>query len=137
MLAAMLAATSGARAADSRYAGTYTTTRPGADSTQALTLVLERNGRAMLTTRFPDLERRYGRDVLPIREFGSWRDRGSTADVRFAVLGLVRGGLLTKASRENKVLSFALRRCRLTAVQYSKLLYGEAGLNFNKSRCTS
>ena len=132
---ALIAVANAAQAAVSRYAGTYTTSRPGFDSTQALTLVLQPNGRATLTTRFPDLEKRFGPSVLPVREAGSWRDRGATAEVRFTAVGLVRGGKLAQARKENKAITFAPRGCRLISVQYSKLLYGEAGLNFDRARC--
>ncbi len=58
-LGTLLATTAGALAA-SRYVGTYTTLRPGADSTQAITLVLLPDGRAALTTSYPDLARPSG-----------------------------------------------------------------------------
>jgi hypothetical protein len=132
---ALIALANGAHAAASRYAGTYTTSRPGFDSTQALTLVLQPNGRATLTTRFPDLERRVGPSVLPVREAGSWRARGARADVRLTSIGLVRGGKLAQAKKEAKAIGFVLRGCRLISVQYSKLLYGEAGLRFDKAGC--
>jgi hypothetical protein len=121
--------------AASRYAGTYTTSRPGADSTQALTLVLDGKHRATLTTRFPDLERRYGPGVLPVRESGTWRERGATAEVHLTGIALVHDGKPQKARKENKLIAFALSRCRLTAVRYSKLLYGEAGLRFERAGC--
>lgn len=129
----VLGAPAAARSA-SRYAGTYTTTRPGVDSTQALTLVLEPGGRASLTTTYPDLERRV-RGVLPIRQTGVWRDRGATAEVRFTAFGLVRDGKLVQPHHDNNAFAFALRKCRLVAVRYSKVSYGEAGLTFDKSGC--
>ncbi|MBV8298475.1 MAG: hypothetical protein JO083_02780 [Candidatus Eremiobacteraeota bacterium] len=132
-LIAMLLLTAPAGAATSRYVGTYTTSRPGADSTQALTLVLDRANRVMLTTRFPDLERRYGPGVLPVRESGSWRERGATAEVHFTRIALV--GTKQKARKEDKVIGFALKGCALTAVRYSKLLYGDAGLTFERAGC--
>jgi len=133
-LAAVLGAANGARA-DSRYAGTYTTTRPGAESTQELTLVLDRRGRATLTTRFPDLDQRYGPKVLPVREAGTWRDRGGRADVRLTTVGLLRDGKLTSGRRDNNVFAFSLQRCSLIATQYSTFRYGEAGLSLEKSGC--
>ncbi len=129
----LLAAPAGARAA-SRYGGTYTTTRPGVDGTQALMLVLEPGGRASLTTSYPELARRV-RGVLPIRQTGIWRDRGATAEVRFTAFGLLRDGKLVQPHRDNNGFAFVLRRCRLVAVRYSKISYGEAGLTFDKSGC--
>jgi hypothetical protein len=135
VLAALLATTAGAHAA-SRYAGTYTTTRPGVDSTQAITLVLAPNGRASLTTRYPDLERSVGPSVLPISQVGTWRDRGATAEVRLTAFGLVRGGKIVQPRRDNNVITFAFRqRCLLRAVRYSKVTYGEAGLSLDKTNC--
>jgi hypothetical protein len=134
IFAAVLAAATGVRA-DSRYAAVYTTTRPGADSTQELTLVLGRNGLATLTTRYPDLERTYGPRVLPIREVGKWRDRGAMADVHFTSVGLLRDGKLSQARRADKRIVFALEGCRLTATRYSKVTYGEAGLTMDKAGC--
>ncbi len=133
--AVILAATTSAHAA-SRYAGTYTTTRPGADSTQLLVLVLAPNGRASLTTRYPDLERSVGPSVLPISQVGTWRDRGVTAEVRFTAFGLVRNGKMMQPRRDNNVIAFALlHRCLLRAVRYSKVTYGEAGLSMDKVSC--
>ncbi|MBV8369981.1 MAG: hypothetical protein JO036_13795 [Candidatus Eremiobacteraeota bacterium] len=129
----MLLLSGPAGAATSRYVGTYTMSRPGADSTQALTLVLDRAHRVMLTTRFPDLERRYGPGVLPVRESGSWRERGATAEVHFTRIALV--GSKRKARKEDKVIGFALKGCTLTAVRYSKLLYGDVGLTFERAGC--
>jgi hypothetical protein len=123
-----------AGAATSRYVATYTTLRPGADSTQALALVLDRAHRATLTTRFPDLERRYGPAILPVRESGSWRERGATAEVHLTRIALV-GNSKQKPRRENKVIAFALNGCRLVAVRYPQLLYGEAGLTFERAGC--
>jgi hypothetical protein len=134
-LFAVLLAAAATGAPTSRYAGTYTTTRPGADSTQALTLVLDGKHRATLTTRFPDLERLYGPGVLPVRESGSWRNRGATAEVHFTSIALLRDGRPQKARKDDKVIGFALQHCRLTAVRYSKLLYGEAGLTFDRAGC--
>ncbi len=135
VIAALLATTAGAQAA-SRYAGTYTTTRPGADSTQAITLVLAPNGRASLITRYPDLERKVGPNVLPIAEVGTWHDRGATAEVRLTKFGLVRDGKVAQPKRDNNVMSFALvKRCLLRAIRYSKVNYGEAGLTLDKSDC--
>jgi hypothetical protein len=131
---ALLATTSGACAA-SRYAGTYTTLRPGADSTQAITLVLFPDGRAALTTSYPDLARSVGPGVLPISEVGTWRDRGATAEVRLTAFGLVRNGRIVQPRHDNNAMTFALHRCRLTAVRYSKVTYGEAGLSLDKSGC--
>jgi hypothetical protein len=133
-LAAVLAATAGADAA-SRYAGTYTTMRPGANSTQAITLVLLPNGRAELITSYPDLVRSAGPGVLPISEVGTWRDRGATAEVRLTAFGLVRDGRIIQPKHDNNIMSFALVHCRLTAVRYSKINYGEAGLSFDKTGC--
>ena len=133
-LVAALLLTGFAGAAMSRYAGTYTTSRPGADSTQALTLVLGGAHRAMLTTRFPDLEHRYGPTILPVRESGSWRERGATAEVHFTSIALV-GKSKQKPRKENKVIAFALKGCRLIAVRYPQLLYGEAGLSFDRAGC--
>ena len=134
-LAALLAATAGANAA-SRYAGTYTTQRPGADSTQLITLVLRPNGHASLTTRYPDLEHTVGPSVLPISEIGTWRDRGATAEVRLTAFGLLTGGKLVQVKRDNNVMTFALlRRCLLRAIRYSKVSYGEVGLTLDKENC--
>jgi hypothetical protein len=133
-LATLLAATSGAQAA-SRYAGTYTTLRPGADSTQAITLVLFPDGRAALTTSYPDLARNVGPGILPISEVGTWRDRGATAEVRLTAFGLVRNGRIVQPKHDNNTMSFALQHCRLTAVRYSKINYGEAGLSLDKDGC--
>ena len=133
-LAALLA-TAGAADAASRYVGTYTTMRPGADSTQAITLVLFADGRAALTTSYPDLARRVGPGVLPISEVGTWRDRGATAEVRLTAFGLVRNGSIVNPKHDNNALSFALKHCRLTAVRYSKVTYGEAGLALDKTGC--
>ena len=109
---------------------------PGADSTQLLTLVLAPNGRASLTTRYPDLERTVGSSVLPISQVGSWRDRGATALVRFTAFGLVRNGQMVQPRRDNNVIEFALlRRCLLRAVRYSKVTYGEVGLSMEKVNC--
>ena len=111
--AVLLATTTSAHAA-SRYAGTYTTTRPGADSTQSLVLVLAPDGRASLTTRYPDLERSVGPGVLPISQVGAWRDRGATAQVRFTAFGLVRNGKMMQPRHDNNVIEFALlHRCLL------------------------
>jgi len=131
---ALLATTSGAHAA-SRYAGTYTTQRPGADSTQLITLELQPNGRAALTTRYPSLERSVGRTVLPIAEVGAWRDRGATAEVRLTAFGLLRDGRIVQPRRYSNVMVFALQHCVLRAVRYSKVSYGEAGLSLDKSGC--
>ena len=134
MVAALLAAPVGVGAA-SRYAGTYTTLRPGADSTQAITLVLLPDGRAALTTSYPDLARTVGPGVLPISEVGTWRDRGATAEVRLTAFGLVRNGRIVQPKHDNNTMAFALQHCRLTAVRYSKVTYGEAGLTLDKSGC--
>jgi hypothetical protein len=133
-LAALLAAAGSAQAA-SRYAGTYTTLRPGADSTQAITLVLFPDGRAALTTSYPDLARSVGPGVLPISEVGTWRDRGATVEVRLTAFGLVRSGRIVQPRHDNNTMSFALQHCRLAAVRYSKVTYGEAGLSLDKSGC--
>jgi hypothetical protein len=131
---ALLAVTAGAGAA-SRYAGTYITQRPGADSSQLITLELQPNGHASLTTRYPDLERRVGSSVLPIIEIGAWRDRGPTAEVRMKVFGLLRDGRIFQGRRDNNVIVFSLQRCQLRAVRYSKVSYGEAGLSLDKVNC--
>jgi hypothetical protein len=133
-VAALLVTMAGAHAA-SRYVGTYTTMRPGADSTQAISLVLQANGRAALTTTYPDLVRRVGPGVLPISEVGTWRDRGATAEVRLTAFGLVRDGRIVQPRHDNNTMSFALRHCRLTAVRYSKINYGEVGLSLDKTGC--
>jgi hypothetical protein len=133
-LAALLVTAAGVNAA-SRFAGTYTTTRPGADSSQLLILELRPNGRASLTTRYPDLERSVGQTVLPIAEVGTWRDRGATAEVRFTAFGLLRDGRLFQPRRDNNVMVFELQRCLLRAVRYSKVTYGEAGLSMDKANC--
>ncbi|HEV2739221.1 MAG TPA: hypothetical protein VGU66_11630 [Candidatus Elarobacter sp.] len=132
--AALLAVMPAAGAA-SRYAGTYTTQRPGADSTQLLILELQPNGRASLTTRYPDLERSVGRSVLPIIEIGSWRDRGATAEVRLTLFGLLRDGRIVQPRHDNNVIVFALQHCLLRSVRYSKVSYGEAGLSMDKANC--
>jgi len=131
---ALLAVIAGADAA-SRYAGTYVTQRPGADSTQLITLEMQPNGRALLTTRYPDLERSVGPSVLPIIEIGTWRDRGATAEVRLVAFGLLRDGRIYQSKRDNNVMAFALRGCLLRAVRYSKVSYGEAGLTLDKTGC--
>ena len=133
-LTALLATTTGADAA-SRYVGTYTTLRPGADSRQAITLTLLPDGRAALTTSYPDLARNVGPGVLPISEVGTWRDRGATAEVRLTAFGLVRQGRIVEPKHDNNTLTFALAHCRLTAVRYSKVTYGEAGLSLDKTGC--
>jgi hypothetical protein len=132
--ALLLAMTGGAHAA-SRFAGTYTTQRPGADSMQLLTLELQPNGHASLTTRYPNLERSVGSSVLPIIEIGAWRDRGATVEVRMKVFGLLRDGRIYQARRDNNVIAFALKRCLLRAVRYSRVSYGEAGLSMDKTNC--
>ena len=132
--AALLAVVAGADAA-SRYAGTYITQRPGADSMQLITLELQPNGHASLTTRYPDLERRAGSSVLPIIEIGAWRDRGATAEVRMKVFGLLRDGRIYQGRRDNNVIAFSLQHCLLRAVRYSKVSYGEAGLSMDKMNC--
>jgi hypothetical protein len=118
------------------YAGTYVTSRPGADSTQELVLVLAPRGRATLTTSYPDLVRRFGAGVQPVRETGGWRVRGQSVELRLNAVGLVRNGALTHSRRENKLIVFALMGCRLNAIRYPVALYGEAGLTFEKSGCT-
>jgi hypothetical protein len=133
-LAALLGMPGRADAA-SRYIGTYTTMRPGADGAQAISLVLLPNGRAALTTSYPDLARSVGPGVLPISEVGTWRDHGATAEVRLTVFGLVRNGRIVQPRHDNNTMAFALQRCRLTAVRYSKVTYGEAGLSLDKSGC--
>jgi len=132
--AALLAVTAASGAA-SRYAGTYIMQRPGADSTQLLTLELQPNGHASLTTRYPDLERSVGSSVLPIIEIGAWRDRGATAEVRLKAFGLLRDGRIYQGRPDNNVIVFALNRCLLRAVKYSKVSYGEAGLSMDKTNC--
>ena len=132
-LIAALLLTAFGTAATAHYLGTYTTSRPGADSTQALSLVLGGAHRATLTTRFPDLERRYGAAILPVRESGSWHERGTTAEVHFTRIALV--GSKQKARKEDKVIAFALKGCRLIAVRYPMLFYGEAGLSFDRAGC--
>jgi hypothetical protein len=121
--------------AASRFAGTYTTTRPGVDSTQLFTLVLAPNGRATMTTSFPDLERR-GAAPPPLRESGTWKDRGTTVRVHFTSGGLVQHGAVLRSRKHENVIDFRLQRCRLVAVRYSLLLYGEAGLTFERTGCT-
>ena len=122
--------------APSPYVGTYITTRPGAQSTQELLLILAPNGGATITTRYPDLVKRFGPGVLPVRESGTWRTRGSEVEVRLTAGGLLRsdGRMVTK--REDKRIVFRLTHCRLSAVEYPVVLYGEAGLTFEKSGCT-
>lgn len=132
--AALLAVMPAADAA-SHYAGTYTTQRPGADSAQLLTLELQPNGRASLTTRYPDLERSVGSSVLPIIEVGAWRDHGATVEVRMTAFGLLRGGRIYQPRRDKNVIVFSLQRCLLRAVRYSKVSYGEAGLSMDKVNC--
>ena len=133
-LGTLLATTTGAHAA-SRYIGTYTTLRPGADGRQAISLVLLRDGRAALTTSYPDLARAVGPGVYPLSEVGTWRDRGATAEVRLTAFGLVRNGGIVDPKPDNNTMTFALQHCRLTAVRYSKLTYGEAGLSLDKNGC--
>jgi hypothetical protein len=135
IIAGVVTTTAGAHAA-SRYAGRYITQRPGADSAQLLILVLAPNGRASLTTRYPDLERSVGPSVLPIAEVGTWKDLGATAEVRFTKLGLVRDGKMMQPKRDNNVIVFALQqRCVLRAVRYAKVTYGEVGLTMDKADC--
>jgi hypothetical protein len=122
--------------APSPYAGTYITTRPGAGSTQELLLILAPNGAATLTTGFPDLVRRYGPGVMPVRETGTWRARHREVEVRLTAIGLVPRDGRIRPKHEDKVIVFTLMRCRLSAVRYPKELYGEAGLTFEKSGCT-
>jgi hypothetical protein len=129
----LIGATSASAA--SRYAGTYTTTRPGVDSTQSLTLILAANGRASMTTSFPDLEQRGGPAPLPVREDGTWADRGAIVHVHFTTGSLLQNGVVLRSRKHENVIDFALQRCRLTAVRYSKLLYGEAGLTFERAGC--
>ena len=133
-LGTLLATMSDAQAA-SRYVGTYTTLRPGADGRHAISLVLLPDGRAALTTSYPDLARSVGPGVFPLSEVGTWRDRGATAEVHLVAFGLVRNGGIPDPKRENSTLTFALQHCRLTAVRYSKVTYGEAGLSLDKSGC--
>ena len=134
-LAVLLAGTAGAEGA-SRFTGTYTTQRPSADGMQLLTLVLQPGGRASLTTRYPDIERRIGPSVLPIAEAGTWRDRGTTAEVRLTSFGLVRDNTIIQPRRDDNVMTFVLvKRCLLRAVRYSKISYGEVGLTLEKSNC--
>ncbi len=130
----LFAATTGAHAG-SRFAGTYTTQRPGADSTQLITLELQPKGRASLTTRYPNLERSVGPSVLPIAEVGTWRDRGATVEVRLNTFGLLRDGRIVQPKRYSNVMVFTLKRCLLRAVRYSKVSYGEVGLSLDKSGC--
>ena len=118
------------------FSGTYITTRPGAQSTQELVLVLARDGHATLTTAFPDLVRRYGSGVLPVRETGTWRDRGREAEIRLTEIGLLRNGTIVRTRHENKLIVFAPMGCRLSTVRYPVELYGDAGLTFEKSGCT-
>jgi len=118
-----------------QYAGTYVTTRPGVDSTQQLVLVLAPNGRATLTTSFPDLVQRYGPGVFPVRETGTWHALGTSAEVRLTAIGLVPRRNRMKPEREDKRIVFGATGCRLTAIRYPKALYGEAGLTFDKSGC--
>ena len=122
--------------APSPYAGTYITTRPGAESTQELLLVLAPNGGATVTTRFPDLVKRFGPSVLPVRETGTWRPRGGEVEVRLTAGGLLRPDGRIVPKREKKRIVFRLTHCRLSAVEYPVVLYGEAGLTFDKSGCT-
>jgi hypothetical protein len=122
--------------APSPYVGTYVTTRPGAGSTHELLLILAPNGIATFTTSFPDLARRYGPGVLPVRETGTWRARDREVEVRLTAIGLVHRDGGVQSRRENKLIVFALTRCRLAAVRYPTELYGEAGLTFEKSGCT-
>ncbi len=131
------AALAGAASASpaSRFPGTYVTTRPGAQSTQELVLVLALDGRATLTTGFPDLVHRYGSAVLPVRETGTWSERGREVEVRLTAIGLLRHDTIVRLRHENKVMALLLMTCRLSAVRYSKELYGDAGLTFEKSGC--
>ena len=133
-LGTLLATTNDAGAA-SRYAGTYTTMRPGADGRQAISLVLFPDGRAALTTSYPDLARTVGPGVFPLSEVGTWRDRGATAEVRLIAFGLVRNGKIVDPKPDNNTMAFGLQHCRLTAVRYSKRTYGEAGLSLDKGGC--
>ncbi|GEM_PF-3446244 len=116
-------------------AGTYVTTRPSANGTQELVLLLDPRGGATLTTGFPELVRRYGSGVLPVREVGTWRGRDKTVVLRLTTIGLLGRVGITKAKRENKLLVLSIMGCRLSAVQYPKELYGEAGLTLEKSGC--
>jgi hypothetical protein len=133
---ACAAATLPAVGAPAPYAGTYVTTRPGAQSTQELLLVLMPDGRATFTTSYPDLVKRYGPGVLPVRETGSWRVRGREVEVRLTAGGMLHRDGRMRVKREDKLIVFALMHCRLSAVRYPKELYGEAGLTFEKSGCT-
>ena len=134
---ACVAAALPAAGAPAPYAGTYITTRPGAQSTQELLLVLARDGRATFTTSYPDLVQRFGPDVLPVRETGTWRARGGEVEVRFTAGGLLhRDGRLMPQKKEDKLIVFTLMHCRLSALRYPLELYGEAGLTFEKSGCT-
>jgi len=120
----------------SPYAGTYVTTRPGAQGTQELLLVLTPNGQATFTTSFPELVQRLGPGVLPVRETGTWRVRGREVEVRLNAIGLLPRDGRTQPRRENKLIVFTFMRCRLSATRYPTELYGEAGLTFEKSGCT-
>jgi hypothetical protein len=55
--------------------------------------------------------------------------------VSLTSFGLMRNGRIIQPHRDNNVIGFTLDRCRLTAVQFSKTNYGEAGLSFDKVGC--
>ncbi len=113
--------------------------RPGADSTQGLTLRLRGDGLATLRTEFPGLpETAAGTPVSPIDEEGTWIERNGFAYVHLTQRenAVTPGATPTPLPQsESIMLSFSLKRCTLKLVGDPGRVYGVKGLQFTKRHC--
>jgi NlpE N-terminal domain len=103
----------------SRFAGTYTQTRPAASTTQTLSLVLSHNQTCSLTTTSLD------RTSRPVREEGTW-----TADDKSITV------ILTEANGrpERNEISFEPHGDQIVATRYDRNQYGSQGLTLERQR---
>ncbi|MGP6192673.1 MAG: hypothetical protein ACLPSH_22035 [Vulcanimicrobiaceae bacterium] len=141
-------------APDSKYIDSYLLLRPGADSTQGLTLRLRGDGLATLRTEFPGYtQTAAGSSVTPVDELGTWIERNGYAYVHLtqrqnapvpnASLPNVPAPSASAPTAsptpppqpESVMLAFSLKRCSLKLVGDPGHVFGTKGLQFTKHHC--
>jgi hypothetical protein len=138
-LAVVIAVAPGAAHAQSpdiaRFVGTYDATRPGADATQTIELLLYAGGGARLTTTPSITKTAAGTAVWPVVERGTWSVGDGFAIVHLTLSVNVINKKPADRHPEDVALSYRLFRCTLTLARDDALLYGKAGLKLHKRNC--
>jgi hypothetical protein len=118
------------------FPGVYRTTRQGADSIQALTLTLGRDGSAQLTTTYPGYTMTAaGVRVYPYVEMGTWRRVQSLARVRFTQSGQLIDGRLKRVHADTTEYWFRNAGCALHLSPELRHPSKAGGRTFRKVDC--